>query len=32
MGLDTVITAAIALIILVFLIDGVRRGLVRQLF
>ena len=32
MGLDTVITAVIALIILVFLIDGIRRGLVRQLF
>ncbi|HEY5134074.1 MAG TPA: CvpA family protein [Candidatus Krumholzibacteriaceae bacterium] len=31
MGLDTVITAVIALIILVFLIDGIRRGLVRQL-
>jgi hypothetical protein len=32
MGLDTIITLVIALTILVFLIDGARRGLVRQLF
>ena len=32
MDMDTVITIVIVLIILFFLIDGIRRGLVRQLF
>jgi len=31
-GVDTVITLVIAAVILVFLIDGIKRGLVRQLF
>jgi len=32
MNMDTVITIVIALIILFFFVDGIRRGLVRQLF
>jgi hypothetical protein len=32
MGMDTVITIVIGLIILFFFVDGIRRGLVRQLF
>jgi uncharacterized membrane protein required for colicin V production len=32
MGMDTVISIVICLIVLFFLIDGIRRGLVRQIF
>ena len=32
MGIDTVITIVIFLVVLFFLVDGIRRGLVRQLF
>ena len=32
MGMDTVITIVIGLIVLFFFVDGIRRGLVRQLF